>query len=177
VGKGDAKLWSLLNDKLDLLRGTGYLAEAMRVAETAVELAQRVFPAGDPAIALSLEKLGQLHDQSGDRAAAKPYLARAHELLARAEPPDHRALYRSARRLGFLCDNLGETEEAIGYYEKAIDAWHAARRSPPLFGDRHDAEQHRAYLSQDRGARKPPSHTICTRSSYIRSSSDPTMST
>src|ERR1700737_1496630 len=29
-------------------------------------------------------------------------------------------LYRSARRLAFLCDNLGQQEEAIRYYEKAI---------------------------------------------------------
>src|SRR5437762_12664587 len=31
-------------------------------------------------------------------------------------------LYRSARRLAFLCDNLGQQEEAIRYYEKAIAA-------------------------------------------------------
>lgn len=120
--KGDEKLWALLNDKLDMLRGTGQLPEAVRVAKTAVELARRAFPAGNPGCAISLEKLGQLHDQAGDRAAAKPPLVEAHNLLAGADPLDFRAIYRSARRLAFLCDNLGATEEAIAYYERAIEA-------------------------------------------------------
>ena len=120
--KGDERLWGILNDKLDMLRGAGQLPDAVRVAEAALELARRAFSPADPNYALSLEKLGQLHDQAGDRAAAKPYLVRAHEVLARGEPPDHRAIYRSARRLAFLCDNDGETDEAMSYYEKAIAA-------------------------------------------------------
>ena len=120
--KGDEKLWTILNDKLDLLRSSGQLAQAVRVAETAVDLARRAFPVGAPGLALSLEKLGQLHDQSGNKAAAKPSLVEAHELLRKAQPPNQRAIYRSAGRLGFLCDTLGETEEAISFYEEAIAA-------------------------------------------------------
>ncbi|MDQ6623488.1 MAG: tetratricopeptide repeat protein [Verrucomicrobiota bacterium] len=122
VAKGDEKLWTILNDKLDTLRGTGHLTEAIRVAETATELAQRAFPAGDPAHALSLEKLGQLHDQAGDRKAARLHLIRAHELLTGANPPDERAVYRSARRLAFLSDDLGLTDDAISFYEMAVEA-------------------------------------------------------
>ena len=122
MGKGDEKLWAILNDKLDMLRGTGNLPEAVRVAEAALELAKRAFGSDSPSYALSLEKMGQLHDQAGDRAAAKPYLVRAHDLVSQAEPPNHRAVYRSARRLGFLCEHLDETEEAISFYEKAIQA-------------------------------------------------------
>ncbi len=122
MGKGDEKLWAILNEKLDLLRANGQLAEAMRIGETALDLARRAFPEGAPTIALSLEKLGQLHDQAGDRHAAKPFLVKAHELRLRENPANNeRALYRSARRLGFLCENLQENEEAIGYYEKAIE--------------------------------------------------------
>lgn len=120
--KGDEKLWTILNDKLDLLRGAERLPEAIRVARTALDLAKRAFPAGHANIALSLEKLGQLHDQAGDRATAKPYLIEADALLTTAGTADPRSVYRSARRLGFLADNLGETEEAISYYEKALDA-------------------------------------------------------
>ena len=65
---------------------------------------------------------GQLLDQSGDRTKAKPYLLKAHAVLEKAKPPDQRTLYRSARRLAFLCDNLGQQDEAIRYYEKAIAA-------------------------------------------------------
>ncbi|MEO5721672.1 MAG: tetratricopeptide repeat protein [Chthoniobacterales bacterium] len=122
MGKGDAKLWAILNDKLDMLRAGGQLAAAVRIAETALDLAGRAFPPGDPSYALSLEKLGQLHDQAGDRAAAKPYLVKAHEILIQAESPNQRAIYRSSRRLGFLSEQLQESEEAIAFYERAIQS-------------------------------------------------------
>lgn len=120
--KGDEKLWAILNDKLDMLRSAGQFPEAIRIAQTAVDLAERAFPAGHSGRALSLEKLGQLHDQSGDRAAAKAPLVKAHRILLEGEPRNAFAIFRSGRRLGFLCDNLGETEEAISYYEEAINA-------------------------------------------------------
>src|SRR5207248_9670028 len=107
--KGDEKLWGALNDKLDMLRASDRLPEAVRVAETALTLAQRAFKPGDANYTLSLEKLGQLHDQAGDRAAAKPFLVKAHAFLEKAEPPDDRALSRSARRPAFVWDSLGDT--------------------------------------------------------------------
>ena len=122
MGKGDEKLWAILNDKLDMLRGTGDLPAAIRIAETAGELAKRAFGSASAEYAVSLEKLGQLHDQAGNRVAAKPYLVKAYQVLAQSQSPEYLARYRSARRLAFLCDNLGETEEAIGYYESAIEA-------------------------------------------------------
>lgn len=118
--KGDEKLWAILNDKLDMLRGTERLPEAIRVAEAALDLAKRAFTADHANIALSLEKLGQLHDQAGDRAAARPYLLRAHAVLTNGKSPDRRAIYRSARRLAFLAENAGDAREAITYYEMAI---------------------------------------------------------
>src|SRR5207245_815487 len=120
--KGEEKLWEILNDKLETLRASSRLPEAIRVAETLLELAKRTFGEDDNALALSYEKLGQLLDQGGDRAKAKPYLLKAHGVLEKAKPPNQRMLYRSARRLAFLCDNLGQQEEAIRYYEKAIAA-------------------------------------------------------
>jgi tetratricopeptide (TPR) repeat protein len=120
--KGEEKLWSILNDKLEMLRSMGQLPQALRVAETAVDLARRAFPVGSASYALSLEKLGQLQDQAGNKGAAKGPLVEAHLLLTKAESPDQRAIYRSAGRLAFLCDNLGETEEAISYYQEAIAA-------------------------------------------------------
>jgi tetratricopeptide (TPR) repeat protein len=120
--KGDEKLWQILNDKLDMLRASDRMPEAIRVAETALELAHRAFPPESPQLAISFEKLGQLRDQRGDRAGAKPALERAHALFEKAEAPDVRSLYRSARRLAYLCDNLGQDEDAIKYYEKAIQS-------------------------------------------------------
>jgi tetratricopeptide (TPR) repeat protein len=120
--KGEEKLWNILNEKLDTLRASNRLPEAIRVAETVLDLAKRTFDETQTPLALSFEKLGQLLDQSGDRVSAKPYLLKAHALLEKVEPPDQRAIYRSARGLAFSCDNLGQSEEAIRYYEKAIAA-------------------------------------------------------
>ena len=120
--KGEQKLWDILNDKLETLRASNRLPEAIRVAESALDLAKRAFTDDPGSLAISYEKLGQLLDQAGDRAAAKPYLLKTHQLLEKMDPPDQRALYRSARRLAFSCDNLGEMDEAVRYYEKAIAA-------------------------------------------------------
>ena len=40
----------------------------------------------------------------------------------KGKPPDQRAIYRSAQRLASLCDSLGQSEEAINFYQKAIAA-------------------------------------------------------
>src|SRR5438046_3758780 len=120
--KGDEQLWSILNDKLDTLRASNRLPEAIRLAGTALEVAKRAFSTAGSGLATSFEKLGQLLDQKGDRTSAKLYLVRAHAILEKVKAPDQRAIYRSARRLAFLCDHLGQSEEAIGFYEKAIAA-------------------------------------------------------
>src|SRR6266496_3686319 len=62
--KGDEKLWSILNDKLDTLRATNRLPQAIRVAETALEIAKRAFPGAEMPLATSFEKLGQLLEQN-----------------------------------------------------------------------------------------------------------------
>jgi tetratricopeptide (TPR) repeat protein len=120
--KGEERLWSILNDKLDTLRASNRLPEAIRVAETALEVAKRAFPGAGSPLATSFEKLGELLDQKGDRASAKAYLLKTHAILEKVKTPDQRAIYRSARRLAFLCDNLGQSEEAIHFYDKAIAA-------------------------------------------------------
>src|ERR1700746_897949 len=120
--KGEEKLWSILYEKLDNLRASNRLPQAIRVAETALEVAKRGFPGASMQLATSFDKLGQLLDQKGDRSAAKAYLLKAHTILLKVKQPDQLAIFRSARRLAFLCDNLGQSEEAIGFYEKAIAA-------------------------------------------------------
>lgn len=120
--KGEEKLWQILNDKLETLRGGARYPEAIRVGEKALELARRIFANGEQSLALSYERLGQLYAEQGDPAAAKPYLATALQLVERTAAPDQRAVYRMARRLADLCDLAGNEEDAICYYEKAIAA-------------------------------------------------------
>jgi hypothetical protein len=56
--KGEERLWTILNDKLDTLRATNQLPEAIRVAETALEIAKRAFKGNEVPLATSFEKLG-----------------------------------------------------------------------------------------------------------------------
>jgi hypothetical protein len=79
--KGEEKLWAILNDKLDNLRATNRLSQAIRVAETALEVARRAFKGNQTALATSFEKLGQLLEQKGDHAGAEAYLLKAHAIL------------------------------------------------------------------------------------------------
>src|SRR5207244_11362392 len=95
---------------------------ASRGAQPALEISHRSFNGTDLPLATNFEKLRQLLDQKGDRAAAKAYLLKAHTILEKVNPPDQRAIYRSARRLAFLCDSLGQSEEAIIFYQIAIAA-------------------------------------------------------
>ena len=120
--KGEEHLWGVLNDKLDTLRATNRMAEAIRVGQSALEIAKRSFGTGDIRLALSYEKLGLLHEQNGDRPGAKAYLINAHRLLGRMQPRNERAFFSSARRLGQLSNELGHTEEAIDFYEQAVAA-------------------------------------------------------
>src|SRR5213592_2705641 len=120
--KGEERLWTILNDKLDTLRATNQLPEAIRVAETALEIAKRAFKGNEVPLATSFEKLGQLLEQKGDYTNAEANLLKAHAILEKGKPPDQRAIYRSARRLASLCDSLGRSEEAINFYQKAIAA-------------------------------------------------------
>src|SRR6266536_2382811 len=124
--KGEEQLWTILNDKLDTLRATNRLPQAIRVAETALEIAKRAFRGTELPLATSFEKLGQLLDQKGDRAAAKGYLLKAHAILEKVNPPDQRAIYRSARRLAFLPES---------------DRRRYRNRRHSLFGSRHHVKQ------------------------------------
>jgi hypothetical protein len=168
--KGDLKLWGILNDKLDMLRASNRIPEAIRIAETVLTLAQRGFKPGDPNYTLSLERLGQLHDQAGDRAAAKPYLVKAHAFLEKADPPDDRAVFRSSRRLGFVCDNLGETEAALSYYEAAFKT--GARLPDIPYSDLGTILNNVALIYRKSGRQKAAEPTTCRHSRFTKGSLD-----
>jgi tetratricopeptide (TPR) repeat protein len=112
----------VLNDKLEMLRTSNQLPEAIRIAESALELARRSFNEADCELAASYEKLGALHEQNGDVAAAKRHFVQAHCLLEAASSPSQDAIFDSARRLARICEEAGQTDEAITWYQKAIAA-------------------------------------------------------
>src|SRR5207244_4329018 len=107
------KLWRILNDKLEMLRAGNRFPEAIRVASKALELARRIFAKNDVALALSYERLGQLYDEQGSRAEAKPYLVKALQIVERAAPLEQAGVYRIARRLAHSCDVATDEEDVI----------------------------------------------------------------
>src|SRR5438045_8604303 len=114
--KGEWHRWGVLNDKLDTLRATNHMAEAIRVGQSALEIAKRSFGAGDVRLPLRYEKLGLSHEQNGDRVGAKAYLVNAHRLLARIRPADAEAVLRSSRRLAQRCNALRHAQAAIAFH-------------------------------------------------------------
>jgi len=118
--KGEEHLWGVLNDKLDTLCATNQMAEAIRVGQSALEIAKRSFGMTDIRLARSYDKLGELYERKGDRSGAKTYLVNAHRILSRLQPADGPAVFYSSRRLGHLCNELGQAEEAIDFYEQAV---------------------------------------------------------
>src|SRR5438045_9552164 len=97
--KGEEKLWAILNEKLDNLRATNRLPQAIRVADTALEVARRAFKGNQTALATSLEKLRQLLEQKGDHAGAEAHLLQAHVIPEKSNPPNQRGADRPAPRL------------------------------------------------------------------------------
>src|SRR5207244_111462 len=109
--KGEEKLWSIINDKLDTLRAGNRLPEAIRVAETLLELAKRTFGDDENALALNYEKAiaagTQLEDlpysdlgtmlnnvalifrKSGRQKAAEPYYLHALQIYEKQLGPQH----------------------------------------------------------------------------------------
>ena len=170
--KGEEKLWAILNDKLDNLRATNRLPQAIRVAETALEVARRAFKDNQAALATSFEKLGQLLEQKGDHAGAEAYLLKAHVILEKANPPDQRAVYRSARRLALLFDSLGQSEEAIDFYQKAIAAGTEVEDVP--YSDIGTMLNNVALILRKSGRQRRQSHVTSALWRFMRSNSEPT---
>src|SRR5438045_6518772 len=105
--KGEEKLWAILNDKLDTLRATNSLPEAIRVGESALDVAKRTFSANQIELALSYEKLGLLHDQNGDRTAARSNLVNAYRLLEAMDQPDQEVVFRDRKSTRLNSSHLG----------------------------------------------------------------------
>jgi tetratricopeptide (TPR) repeat protein len=118
--KGEENLWRVLCDKFEMLRAGQRLPDALRVSERALELARRVFPETHPSLALSYERVGQIHDLQGNCVEARAHLLKALQIVEKIQPVDQRVVYRLSRRLAFLCDGTGREDEAIPFYEVAI---------------------------------------------------------
>ncbi len=116
--KGDAQLFRILDEKVDLLMQARQAGEALRVAEKAAEIAARAFSPEDLRRARVLRKMGILL-----RAENRPQeaLAAFEQALDACEAgADHRLRARLHAHAGFLADELSEESAARRHYEQAV---------------------------------------------------------
>ncbi|MBA3652304.1 MAG: tetratricopeptide repeat protein [Chthoniobacterales bacterium] len=110
--KGEEKLWRILQDKLEMLLAGQQLPEALRVAETAFELARRIFPENHPSLAQSYERLGQIHGQRDKDDEAESSLRQA--LVA------HSDLGTMLNNVALIYRRSERQEAAEPYYLQAL---------------------------------------------------------
>ena len=103
------------------LFGQGRYAEAVPVAEQALELTGREYGADAQKTAIALIVLAMLHEKQGHYAEAVPYLKRALAIRERALGPDHPEVAGRLNNLAVLYNNLGHFTEAEPLYKRALE--------------------------------------------------------
>ncbi len=130
-----ATLIGILRDRVEALRASGDLQEALHAANAAVDKSQQAL-AQDldsiDAFASSLEIRGEIHRELGDHEAAREDYRQALDQLE--DRPDRFAqIGRLHAALGAAYDSLDNPEGSIRNWEKAADYF--SRDEPPLLLD------------------------------------------
>src|SRR5277367_2128263 len=112
--------WSELIKQARALRSQGKYAEAIPVAEKAVQEAEQTFGAGDKKLALSLSFLGIMLDDQGKYSEAEPLYVRALAILEKSLGPDHPDVAASLNLLATLYSRQGRYAEAEPLYKRGL---------------------------------------------------------
>jgi serine/threonine-protein kinase len=111
-GGGSPDLVAALRDLGRALAGGGRFAAAEPVFHEALTVADRLYPQGDPEIAISVNNYALIQHDLGRYAAAEPYYRRAVDLERRDDSETARLGIARANRALLLID-LGRYEEAV----------------------------------------------------------------
>ncbi len=112
--------WSELIKQARTLRSQGKYAEAIPVAEQAVQEAERTFGAEDRKLALSLSFLGIMLDDQGKYSQAEPLYIRALAILEKNLGPDHPDVAANLNLLATLYSRQGRYAEAEPLYQRTL---------------------------------------------------------
>ncbi len=130
-----ATLIGILQDRVETLRASGNLSEALHAATAAVEKAQQTLgPNLDSidAFASALEIRGDIHRQLGNMELARDDYRQAIDQL-QDRPDRYGQVGRLHAGLGAAYDGLGLEERAISHWQKAIEFFE--QNEPPLLLD------------------------------------------
>jgi tetratricopeptide (TPR) repeat protein len=103
-----------LNRQTLQLYNQGKYAEAFRIAEQAVALAEKALGPGHPDTLLCVNNLGFLYDTQGRYGEAEPLLKRALTGREKALGPEHPATLTSVNNLGYLYQAQGRYRRRPG---------------------------------------------------------------
>jgi CHAT domain-containing protein/Tfp pilus assembly protein PilF len=119
IAAQDAR-WSELIKQARALRSQGKYAEAIPVAEKAVQEAEHTFGADDKKLALSLSFLGIMLDDQGKYSEAEPLYTRALAILEKTLGPDNPDVAGNLNLLATLYSRQGRYAEAEPLYQRTL---------------------------------------------------------
>jgi tetratricopeptide (TPR) repeat protein len=112
--------WNELNQEMIKLNQQGKYAEAIKVAEKRLEIAERTFGPDHPNVATSLSNLAELYDSQGMYSEAEPLFKRALAIREQALGPDDPDVAASLANLAELYRAQGKYAEAEPLYKRAL---------------------------------------------------------
>jgi CHAT domain-containing protein/tetratricopeptide (TPR) repeat protein len=112
--------WRELVKRANELRGEGKYGEAIPAAEEAVQVAEKTFGGGHPALAMSLNLLGAIYDDEGKYAEAEPLFRRGLAIREKALGPDNPDVAKSLNSLAFVYYHEGKYAEAEPLFKRAL---------------------------------------------------------
>ncbi len=112
--------WNKLNAKTETLYQQGRYSEAAKIAQEALEVAEKTFGADHPNLATSLNNLALLYQAQGEYAAAEPLHKRALAIREKALGPDHPQVAASLNNLAALYYAQGKYAEAEPLIKRAL---------------------------------------------------------
>ena len=112
--------WNELNQEVVKLNQEGKYAEAIKVAEKRLEMAERTFGPDHPNVATSLSNLAELYDSQGKYSEAEPLFKRSLAIREQALGPDDPDVAASLNNLAELYRSQGKYAEAEPLYKRAL---------------------------------------------------------
>jgi CHAT domain-containing protein/Tfp pilus assembly protein PilF len=108
------------NDEVVELYNHGRYAEALVIAREALAIRRRIFGEEHPAVAQSLDNLGNLLQAMGDYAGARPNLEQALAIRRKLLGEEHPDVATSLNNVGMLLQATGDYAAARPYLEQAL---------------------------------------------------------
>ena len=112
--------WNELIQQAKALRSQGKYAEGIPVAQDGVQVAERMFGADHPNVAVSLNLLAVMYTDQGKYAEAEPLYRRSLAIWEKVLGPDHPDLAVSLNNLAWVSSKQGKYAEAETLYQRVL---------------------------------------------------------